>query len=79
MLEFPTERGTRLKITNLTTGKYIIKYNKNHCLAYFFYATLINGELLEYKNISHNQVFKFKGDTYLIEIISKDDACELVY
>lgn len=79
MLRIPTEKNTRLKITNLMTQKYIIKYNKNHLLAYFFYARLINGEPLTYSDITHNQVFKFKNSTWLIEIISKDEASDLIY
>lgn len=75
----PTEKNNRIKITNLSTQKYIIKYNKNHLIHYFFGATLINGELLEYKNISHNQVFTFRDEKYLIELITKDEASDLVY
>ena len=78
-MRIPTERGTRVKITNLKSGKFLLKHDKNHCLHYFFGARLFNGELLTYADILHNQVFTFKNETWLIEIISKSEADALIY
>lgn len=79
MLNLPTERDKRIKVTNLSTQKFIVKRNKTHFLNYFFRARLINGELLERRDVKNNQVFKFKNSTWLIEIISKSEALDLVY
>ena len=70
----PKNKNERLKITNLRTQKYILKHDKNHCLSYFFYAKLFGSdEQLKYGDIKNNQVFKFKNDTWLIEIITKSE------
>lgn len=75
----PKNRNEKIKITNLKSGKFLIKSNRTHCLSYFFGARLFNGDLLEYKNILNNQVFTFKNETWLIEIITKSEASDLVY
>ena len=75
----PKNKNERLKITNLNTQKFLIKSNRSHCLSYFQNARLFNGEPLTYADIKNNQVFKFKNDTWLIEIITKSEADALKY
>lgn len=79
MRMLPKKRNERIKITQLKSGNFLIKHDRTHCLHYFWGAILINGEPLEYKNITHNQVFKWRDEKYLIELITKDEASDLVY
>lgn len=80
MLRLPTNRDKRIKITNLSSQKFILKHDITHFLHYFWGASLFGSEEpLKYGDVKDNQVFKFKGETYLIEIITKSDASDLVY
>ena len=77
---FPTEKNNRIKITNLSTQKFLIKHDVTHFLHYFWGACLINtSEPMKYGDVKNNQVFKWRGETLLIEIITKSDASDLVY
>ena len=80
MRNLPAEKNNRIKITNLNTQKFLVKHDINHFLHYFFGARLFGSdEPLKYGDVRNNQVFQFKNETYLIEILHKDEASDLVY